>query len=181
LSLDIAKEIAMIAGATNRANEKLKENSKLIRKYFIKLESAIKKMSNWVIIREPQRQGYKEMCATIDRKYRELNENKEPNKYAYSNNADMMNVSLFGHKSKVMKDILEVEQNCPLRENLRSEANHALYQLQLLNMSLLESNLDMATRKVIIENTCNSRFLDMRVKFISEFHADINKIEELNR
>lgn len=42
LTLDIAKEIAMSSGTSNRANKELKENSKLCRKYFILMEKAVK-------------------------------------------------------------------------------------------------------------------------------------------
>ena len=148
-----------------------------IRCYFIYLEEAIKKMDNWIIIREPEKQGHKEMCEIIDKQYQKTHEGEKPNFYIYTNNSDMLNLSLFGYKSKQMKSILDVEYNEPLRDNLTSEANKCLYELQQLNSNLLLSNLDFKTRKLIIENTCKERYMDIRVKIISEFNEEIKNFK----
>lgn len=47
LTLDCAKEIAMITGATPRINIETKEISKLARKYFIAIEKAFKSRKTW--------------------------------------------------------------------------------------------------------------------------------------
>ena len=177
LTLECAKEIAMVTGATPRMNKETKELSKLCRKYFIYLEEAIKDMNNWMIIREPEKQGHKEMCEIIDKQYQKTHEGDKPNFYIYTNNSDMLNLCLFGYKSKQMKTILDVEYNEPLRDNLTSEANKCLYELQQLNSNLLLSNLDFKTRKLIIENTCKERYMDIRVKIISEFNEEIKNFK----
>ena len=148
-----------------------------IRSYFIYLEEAIKDMDNWIIIREPEKQGHKEMCEIIDKQYQKTHEGEKPNFYIYTNNSDMLNLCLFGYKSKQMKSILDVEYNEPLRDNLTSEANKCLYELQQLNSNLLLSNLDFKTRKLIIENTCKERYMDIRVKIISEFNEEIKNFK----
>lgn len=177
LTLECAKEIAMITGATPRMNKETKELSKIVRKYFIYLEEAIKDMNNWVIIREPEKQGHKVMCSIIDKQYQKAHEGEKPNFYIYTNNSDMLNLSLFGYKSKQMKTILDVEYDEPLRDNLTSEANKCLYELQQLNSNLLLSNLDFKTRKMIIENTCKERYMDIRIKIISEFSEEIKQFK----
>ena len=65
----------------------------------------------------------------------------------------------------------------PLRDNLVSEANKSLYKLQQLNSDLLLSNLDFKTRKLIIENTCKERYMDIRIKIISEFSEEIKQFK----
>ena len=177
LTLECAKEIAMVTGATPRMNKETKELSKLCRKYFIYLEEAIKDMDNWMIIREPEKQGHKEMCEIIDKQYQKTHEGEKPNFYIYTNNSDMLNLCLFGYKSKQMKSILDVEYSESLRDNLVSEANKCLYELQQLNSNLLLSNLDFKTRKLIIENTCKERYMDIRVKIISEFNEEIKNFK----
>ena len=72
---------------------------------------------------------------------------------------------------------LDVQYNEPLRDNLTSEANKCLYELQQLNSNLLLSNLDFKTRKLIIENTCKERYMDIRVKIISEFNEEIKNFK----
>ena len=167
--IDSAKEICMMENT---------DNGKLCRKYFILMEKTVKDMQNWIIVREPQKEGYKFMCKAIDKNYKVLHDGNEPNKFIYSNNADMINLAMFGYKSKKMKQILEVEYNEPLRDNLVFEANKALYELQQLNENLLYSNIDFQTRKEIIKNTCNIKYMDIRTRIISEFCKEINVIKE---
>lgn len=47
ITIEAAKEIAMIAGVANRANKELKEMGKLARKYFIAIEKAFKYRTQW--------------------------------------------------------------------------------------------------------------------------------------
>ena len=47
LKLDIAKEIAMVAGIAPRANEETKKLSKLARRYFITVEKAFRLAHDW--------------------------------------------------------------------------------------------------------------------------------------
>ncbi|MBN1076077.1 hypothetical protein DVV91_17290 [Clostridium botulinum] len=152
------------------------DNGDLICDYFIYLEEAIRDMNKWIVIREPQKQGYKEMTNAISKQYKKTHDGKEANKFIYSTNADMLNLCAFGHKSKTMKEILDIEYNELLRDNLVSEANKCLYELQLLNQSLVLSNIDFATRKLIIQNTCNEKYIGIRIKVISEFSQELNKL-----
>lgn len=168
LNLHTAKMIAM------RQNN---EKGDLICDYFIYLEEAIKDINNWIVVREPQKKGYKEMCSAIDKNYKKTHNGKGANKFIYSNNADMINLCLFGYKSKIIKQILEIEYNDSLRDNLVSEANKCLYELQLLNQSLLLSNIDFATRKMIIENTCKEKYMDLRIKVVSEFSKELKEFK----
>ncbi len=98
---------------------------------------------------------------------------KKPNFTLYSNNADMLNRVLFGYSSKQMKVVRDVEYNDNLRDNLQIEANEALSELQTMNNNLVISNLDYQTRKMIINTTCQAKFIDLRVKVVTEFNKEL--------
>ena len=100
LTLRCAKKIAMKQNT---------EQGDLVCDYFIILEEAIKKKIDWINVRNPQKESYKKMCEIIKKEYIETHDGEEPNFYIYTNNADMLNLSLFSKKSKPMKGILEVE------------------------------------------------------------------------
>lgn len=169
LTLDCAKKVAM------RENT---DNGDLVCDYFISLEKAVKEMENWYNIRNPQKESYKTMCNAIYEQYKKATDGKEPNKYIYITNADMINLCLFGKKSYDMKLVLDVEYEDLLRDSLTVEANHAIHEIQLLNESLVLSNVDFQTRKQIIINTCNSKFLSIRLKIVSEFHKEFKEINK---
>lgn len=169
LTLDCAKKVAM------RENT---DNGDLVCDYFISLEKAVKEMENWYNIRNPQKESYKTMCDAIYEQYKKANDGKEPNKYIYITNADMINLCLFGKKSYDMKLVLDVEYEDLLRDSLTVEANHAIHEIQLLNENLVLSNIDFQTRKQIIINTCNSKFLSIRLKIVSEFHKEFKEINK---
>lgn len=175
LTLDIAKEICMVTGlSSHNTGDKLRENSKLIRKYFILMEKAIKKGIKWEEVRHPEKKSYKKMCQNLEKNYMETHDGKKANFTLYSNNADMLNRALFGYSSKQMKVVREVEYNDSLRDNLQIEANEALSELQIMNSNLAISNLDYQKRKTIIETTCKAKFMDLRVKVVTEFNEELS-------
>lgn len=167
LNLHTAKKIAM------RQNN---DEGDLICDYFILLEEAIKDMEKWNEARHPEKQSYKDMCATIEKQYMESHDGLKPNSFLYSNNADMINLCMFGKKSKAMKQILDVDYDDLLRDSLTTEANKAIHEVQLLNDNLVLSNVDFQTRKQIITNTCNTKYMDIRVKVVSEFHKELMNV-----
>ena len=72
-----------------------------------------------------------------------------------------------------MKEILEVEYADSLRDNLKIEANKAISELQTMNTNLVISKLDYQTRKMIINTTCQAKFMDLRVKIVEEFNKEL--------
>lgn len=164
VSLDFAKHLAMVVR---------NHNGHKIRNYFILMEKAVKRNIDWIEVREPQKQGYKDMCSAIKQNYEETHDGKECNKFLYSTNADMINLALFGYKSKQMKELLDLEYEEQLRENLRIEANKALANLQMLNESLNYDNIDFQTRRKVIESTCQRKYIGLRMRVVSEFNKEI--------
>jgi phage anti-repressor protein len=167
LNLHTAKKIAM------RQNN---DQGDLICDYFIILEEAIKDMDKWYEARHPEKMGYKSMCAMLEKQYMDSHDGKKPNFHIYTNNADMINLCMFGKKSKEMKQILDVEYEDLLRDSLTTQANKAISEVQLLNENLVLSNVDFQTRKQIITNTCNAKYMDIRVKVVSEFHKELMNV-----
>lgn len=166
LSIDMAKHLALM-GRTKQAHN--------IRSYFILMEKAIKKNIDWYNTRHPEIEGYNVMTSALEKQYMDTHNGKKPNDYLYSNNADMLNLVLFGYKSKKMKSLLGegAEYVDSLRDNLQLEANRAFYELQILNTSLVINNLDYHTRKTIIQNTCKSKYMDLRVNVVKEWHEEL--------
>ena len=106
----------------------------------------------------------------------DTHDGKKPDFHVYTNNADMINLCMFGKKSKAMKQILEVDYDDLLRDSLTAEANQAIHEVQLLNENLVLSNVDFQTRKQIVTNTCNAKYMDIRVKIVSEFHKELMNV-----
>ena len=65
LTLNCAKEIAMVIGVLPRISKDTKEKSKKARKYFIAIEKVLKKAIEWELIRKPEKKLYKEMCEEL--------------------------------------------------------------------------------------------------------------------
>ena len=168
-TLERGKELCMVEN---------NDNGTLCRQYFILMEKAVKKMSDWLLIRNPQKQGYKDMSKAVKYNYMQLHNGEEPNQFIYINNADMVNLALLGHKSKAMKELLEVEYDDALRDHLTLEVNKALYELQQLNENLLYSNVDFKTRKMIVETTVRTKYTGVRIRFTSEFAKELSLIRD---
>ena len=168
-TLERGKELCMVEN---------NDNGTLCRRYFILMEKAVKKMSDWLLIRNPQKQGYKDMSKAVKYNYMQLHNGEEPNQFIYINNADMVNLALLGHKSKAMKELLEVQYDDALRDHVTLEVNKALYELQQLNENLLYSNVDFKTRKMIIETTVRTKYAGLRIRFTSEFAKELSLIRD---
>lgn len=149
LTIDCAKNVAMM------------ENTKYgmkVRKYFILMEKALKGMQEHLIIRHPEKAGYKEMCKQLDVQYcKEHEEATSAPNYIYSNNANMINRALLGKTAKEIKVSLDMADN-HTRENLSIEVNKALYELQVLNTSLIIADMDYKQRKSIVEQSCKVKY-----------------------
>lgn len=153
LTVECAKNVAMA--------EKT-ESGKLVRSYFILMEKCVREYEKWVEIREPQKQGNNIMKNTIKLTYEKQN-NKSPNFYIYCNENDLLNNCLTGMKAKQLQEYLDMgDKNT--REHLTSKVNQALAQLQFLNTSLINSGLGFDERKMIIQNTVEMNYKDIKIE-----------------
>lgn len=155
-TLEVAKDIAMTTGTGKNSSEQLKENSKLVRKYFRLMENTLKDYETWVLIREPERQGYKDMKKAITEWYVRNGFESDIEAF-YMREANLLNQSLTGMKAIDIRHLRNVKDN-KTRDNLTKEVNQCLANLQFLNTSLLNSNMSYSIRKEVIESTCDNQY-----------------------
>ncbi|PIH59099.1 antA/AntB antirepressor family protein [Paenibacillus sp. LK1] len=138
----------------------LSENSakgKEVRSYFILLERAVRDMEKWILVRNPEKEGYKQLCEAVNSNYKLTHNGKEANIFVYSNEADMINECLLGAKAKQIRLFLEIEDD-KTRDNLTIQINQTLYELQLVDIALIIGQIDFKQRKSMLENLCNTKY-----------------------
>lgn len=159
LTLDIAKEIAMTSGASNRANKELKENSKLCRKYFIAIEKAVKNMMKWNTVREPERANANLMRSKI--KDWCVKNGYDVNEGSYTREFNMINQAVVGTTALGIKLKLGYKDK-QTREHLDILKNSIIDLMQGINITLLELNMSFEERTEFIEDKCNTEYNDLK-------------------
>ena len=153
LTVETSKNVAMMENT---------DSGKLVRDYFILMEKCVREYEKWVNTREPQKQGNNIMKSVIKSTYEKEN-NKSPKFYIYCNENDLLNESLVGMKAKQLQDYLDMSDK-NTREHLTEKVNFALAQLQFLNTSLINSGVKFNERKIIIQNTVDMNYKDIRLE-----------------
>jgi phage anti-repressor protein len=151
LNLEMSKQLCMIEN---------NEMGLLCRKYFIKIEQAIKDKIEWLEIREPEAKGYTDMKVYIN-KWCELNGFDNSDDSLTKREANLLNIALTGKSAMELRDYIGYK-DITTRNHLQGSVNKALSELQLVNSSLLMANLDFKTRKPIIEDTCKAKYSDLK-------------------
>lgn len=157
LTIDTAKNVAMMENT---------DIGRLVRKYFIKVEKALKDYEQWEMIRNPEKKSFKEMCSVLKSKYMENHNGKEPGNYYYSNELNMINRLLLGYTAKEVKTIIDAKDNVT-REHLNLEVNKAIDELQILDTGLVIANMEFEKRKEIIGLTCIGKYANVKEIFLS--------------
>lgn len=148
LSVNCAKKIAM------------KQNNEwgdLVTDYFILMELLVKDMNQWMMIRHPEKEGYKQLTKALSREHILANGVKADTTTIYTEEADMINTCLLGARAKEIRKLLDAEDN-HTREYLSMQVNQALYELQIVDVALISSKIDFEQRRSIIENQCKTRY-----------------------
>ena len=147
LTLDFAKEICMMSGRHKNSSKELKENGKLCRQYFLLMEKLTYLFQSWFRERSSSKVSNLAMNVAIDKHYARLD---KTNAFQYSNEADMLNLLLFGKKSKELKAEIGIEDTDLLRDYLDEQTNGLITYVQQTNTSLLDLDFPFEQRKEYI-------------------------------
>jgi phage anti-repressor protein len=163
ITMNCAKEIAMIAGIASNANSELKENSSLARKYFILIERKIKENKQWLEIRDPEKEEYKNMSFEVEQWMLRV-WHKKASKSVYSVEADGINKIVTGLTSQELK----LKYNCPtnelIRDYLKKDYNEELLFLERQNQVLLRMNMGYTNRMNMLNKMHNVTFKENKVR-----------------
>jgi phage anti-repressor protein len=154
LTTSCAKKIAM--KQNNAAGDSVTD-------YFILMELIIKDYEKWTMVRHPEIEGYNQLMKALSKEYILEHGHKSPDTKMYSQEADMINVCLLGHRAKEIRKILDAEDN-HTREYLSIQVNQALYELQILDIGLISGNMDFEKRQEMIKNMCNVRYKHITIE-----------------
>jgi phage anti-repressor protein len=163
LTLETAKQIAMMTGTNNKANNKLKENSKLVRKYFILMEETLRNYEDWNTSRGLEKNGWNEMKKYVSEWCKRKGFDYTLNTF-YIREANLLNQALLNHSASEINYILKNDDKIT-RDHLDVSINNALNELQQLNSNLLIADIDFDTRKDIIYKTCDTKYIGLKETF----------------
>lgn len=186
LSVNMAKDIAMYTGAMPRANDILKHNSKMVRKYFLLMESIVKRNKDWLDTRAPQKKNYKPMCEAISRDVF-YKTGVYGDKYNFSREANIMNRIATGCNAQAIKLYLGAEPNDITRDYLTKEYNERIAFLQEQNILLASMHLSTVDRVKTLIQFFNIKFPDAtpiqnykdRDFLLSQQHEIISELENI--
>ena len=123
LNIDIAKEIAMVTGVAQKMNEETKRLSKLVRKYFIAIEKAIKLADEWEDTRLESKKLQKQMMRVYEEAY--VSEyNRKPRNFGTIQ--DDVYYVCFDKSAKQLKKELELKYYQAVPEWVEEEIERAL-------------------------------------------------------
>lgn len=162
-TIEVAKDIAMTTGTNPRANDMLKENSKLVRNYFTLVEKCLKDMDSWNEVREPEKKSYNEMSKEID-EWGTRNEIPNVDRFLQKRECNMINMALLNHKAIDIRSILKSKNNIT-RDNFTSEYNKIIDQLQQMVINQLLLDLPFSKREEQIKKICELRYKHIKEDF----------------
>lgn len=163
LTLDIAKDIVMYIGALPRTNKETKEISKMYRKYFRIIEDVVYENKEWLIIRDPEKEEYKNMSSEVEQwVYRIWH--RKASKSEYSVEANGINKIVTGLTSAELK----IRYSCPtnelIRDYLKKYHNEELLFLERQNQVLLRMDMGYTERMNMLTKMHEVTFKDKKIK-----------------
>ncbi|MEY8352588.1 antA/AntB antirepressor family protein [Lachnospiraceae bacterium 54-53] len=173
INLDCAKEIAMFAGTALHANDELKKNSKMARKYFILMEKAVKKNMDWELIRNPLREGYKKMQEALNA-YMNRMIQKDADEWDYKIEANALNIIATGFSAQEIRLFVGCKDNIT-RDSLTATYNEYLMKLQEWNILCLGMNMNRYERYLKLKEFFDITFPNAE---LLRNDMDVNKIRE---
>lgn len=157
IKVETAKSITLVAGYKGgNVSEELKEKSKLAHRYFILMEKAVKKNSEWELIRYPLREGYKKMQKALNA-YMNRVIQKDADDWDYRIEADSLNILATGYQAKEIRLFVGCKDNIT-RDSLTTTYNEYLLKLQELNIIYLGMNMNRYDRYNMLKQSFDILF-----------------------
>lgn len=156
ITLDMAKQLCMIEN---------NERGNICRRYFILIERLMKDNVKWNESRYSERKNYQPMIDELRNWCIRNNYDTDEKTFKVfrMKEVNMLNISLTGYSANELQHIKEMKDKIT-RDHLDIETNKALDELQILNTSLMMSNLSFEMRKQIIKTTCNNKYNHLYIK-----------------
>lgn len=146
-TIECAKNVSMMENTDNGA---------LCRKYFILMEKAVKKNTEWELIRYPLKQGYKAMQKSLD-EYMVRMVQRNADDWDYRIEADALNVIATGFKAQEIRSYVGCKDNIT-RDSLTTTYNEYLLKLQELNIVYLGMNMNRYDRYKMLKQSFDILF-----------------------
>ena len=166
LTLSLAKEIAMYTGRNSQASDELKETSRLVRKYFILMEKIVADNKEWLIIRDPEKEEYKNMSSEIEQWMIRV-WHKSASRSDYACEADGINKIVTGLTSQELKFKYKCPTNELIRDYLKKDHNEELLFLEMQNQVLLRMDMGYNDRMEMLAKMHESTFKNKKAKKIA--------------
>lgn len=154
LTLDMAKELCMISKSTE---------GKLCRKYFILIEKTLKDYEEWSKVRCPEKQEANNLKSEL-KKWASKNFMDFDSSAIYAREFNLLNRSLTGKSALELKSYINYKDK-NTREHLETRVNQAIYELEKLDIMLLQCNKSYEDRMDMIETICNNQYKDIKEQF----------------
>lgn len=177
LTIDCAKEIAMVTGATPRINKETKELSKMTRKYFIAIEKAFKERYEWNKDRQGSINEYYNLRQVVFKdlygdnylgawipKWWNITETKTGRKNTYAYEMYRLDLVIIGMSAQEYRRINNLNKGIAIRNTFSEK--------QLEDFELLQSKSAEYLAVNKIWNT--EERIDMVSKFY-EYYKNLNK------
>lgn len=164
LTLETAKHLSLMTGGDKNSKEEIQEKGKLIRKYFMVMEQALRDFEKWELTREPEKQEFNIMVDEL-RKWCDRNNYELDDKIFKSfrvRESNMINMNLTGKIASEIKLHIGYKDNVT-RDHLNEKLNSAILNLQQLNTNLLIANMDFETRSNLIKSVCMTKYADLKI------------------
>lgn len=150
LTMNCAEQLSMIERT---------EIGEIARQYYILLAEALRRNIEWLGIRNPERQGYKEMCSALN-DYMIKTIGKQADDWDYRFEANALNIICTGFKALDIKLFFGNMPNSITRDSLTKQYNEYLYKMQEMDIVYLGMGLNRYQRYEMLNKTFNILYPD---------------------
>lgn len=161
LTIDTAKQVSLMSGSDKKSSDKVRDTGKLIRDYFILMETTLRDYEKWETNRGLSKDGWNEMKPQI-KLWCERNGYDSTLDIFYMREANMINKALTGFTASELNAYIGSKDNIT-RNHLSSELNKSIEILESTNTNLLISDLDFEFRKGVIEKVCKNKYSELHI------------------